>query len=250
MKEKIFIISIILLLYSCSKEGAAEQSVIKPQYTNFEYFVGQEDFASFDATDENYTLNLNNPNIISWEYTKNKGVIRIKALNSGEASIKVTNTNGNVIAVFHVLVRYFGSKDIWETDEISMDAKNNISIIAEDEEVKQSIEEELWEYVNSMKGTVYTFDDDTKKFTMDVKKLEQKHKGTYSCNGDSLNLNYEGITENYAFKIVAGVIYILKIDKTEKYRVLYPNAGISSVIVERVWYDKDRNSHPKFGLDS
>ena len=247
MKRIVFIISVLLLLCSCSNEEEVEQSVMEPEYDAFECIVGQKFFASCKAEGKDYAISLDHPDIISWEPTKNKGVIRIKALNIGKASIKITVGNDSVVAVIDVSVRYFDSKEIWETGEAPQDVKNKVVVTAEDSSVKQRIEKELWEGVNNMRGTTYAFDGDTKKFTMNVN--GQQHEGVYRCNGDSLVLNYEGMTENYAFKMVGGLtIYILTADRTEEFRGLYPNAGISSVIVERVWRDIYRESRPRFGL--
>ncbi len=246
MKKLAFIICSLLLICSCSDKQTDPQPK-EPSKTYFEPLVGEKFYASFDAEEDDYTLKIDNPEIISWEYTKHKGVIRIKALSSGNASISVTDANDNTIAIIGVWAHYFGSSNI---EEITMhpdpNVKSEVIVEAKDAEKKLLIENELWEYVKQRQRTLYTFDGETKEFTMDIAQSGAKYKGTYSCNIDSLILKYENITEKYGFQIAAGrVSYIIKADKTKEYQLLYPNAGVTSVKVNRVWYDWQASSRPR-----
>ncbi len=123
--------------------------------------------------------------------------------------------------------------------------KSEVIVEAKDAEKKLLIENELWEYVKQRQRTLYTFDGETKEFTMDIAQSGVKYKGTYSCNMDSLILKYDNTTERYGFQIAVGrVSYIIKADKTKEYQLLYPNAGITSVKVNRVWYNWEIASRP------
>ena len=246
MKELTFIICSLLFLCSCS-ENQTDPQPSEPSKTYFEPFVGEKFYASFDAEGDDYTLKIDNPEVISWEYTKHKGVIRIKALSSGDASISVIDVDGSAIAIFHVWAHYFGSSNI---EEITMrppdpNVKSEVIVEAKDAEKKLLIENELWEYVKQRQRTLYTFDGETKEFTMDIAQSGVKYKGAYSCNIDSLILKYDNTTERYGFQIAVGrASYIIKADKTKEYQLLYPDADITSVKVNRVWYDWEIASRP------
>lgn len=98
--------------------------------------------------------------------------------------------------------------------------------------------------------TKYTFDSDTKEFTMNNPRQEQMIEGTFDWSIDSLILKYNDVTEKYGFKIATGrICYVIQADKTEEYQLLYPDAGITSVKVKRIWYDWVRAELPKVNLN-
>lgn len=102
--------------------------------------------------------------------------------------------------------------------------------------------------VGNFSNTLYTFDAETKIFTINNPRTGEKYQGSYDWNIDSLTLKYNDMTEKYGFKIATGRHhYLLWADKTEEYRLRYPDAGITSVRVKKIWYDYDAVK-PDFGL--
>ena len=167
-------------------------------------------------------------------------VVSISTLDCGEASITATYTNNDTIAVIKVFVNYWEGKKIEEIGK-SETLSPEVLVESKDTETKQLIEKELWNYIDQRKGSLYSFDGDTKQFTIEITQLGEKHQGTYRWSIDSLTLSYNDTIEKYAFQMFPRRDYYkIQADKTEEYQSKYPKASITSVKISRIWYDSDK----------
>ena len=78
----------------------------------------------------------------------------------------------------------------------------------------------------------------TKKFTMKTTS-GISNEGIYEWDITSLTLMYDDKVERYGFKLAIGTEYeyIIQVDRTPKYQLKYPDAGITEVTVNRAWKD-------------
>lgn len=238
MKTVIFVMCSLLFFVGCTEKEEVMPEVIEPEIDFYNGFVGEKYFMFLDKDVHLYTVKNNNPEILSWEYSeKNNEVIDVNTLSSGYGTIDVLDAEGNIKFAIGIHSRYFGGDNI---EELSMHPTERCEIVVEAQhaDVKQAIESVLKENMDRINRTLYTFDAETKKFTMSIPKLEQKIQGTYEWSIDSLILRYNDVTERYSFRVAVGrVCYIIQDDKTKEYQLLYPDAGITLVRVKRIWYD-------------
>lgn len=237
MKRISFILCILLVLYSCSETEDVLPEVKEPPVTYYRGFIGEKFLSRIECKNANYTLRNDNPDIVSWEYTKDKAVVCVQTIKEGSGSISVVDADSTVIAVICVIGRYWGSKNI---EEIDMHPTLDFEVVVEAEDLvlRQLLENQLREDMRCMRRTLYTFDSETKEFTMDIVSSGQKYKGIYEWNIDSLALKYNNAVERYGFNVATGRdSYVLHTDKTKEYQQLYPDAGITLVRLQRLWYD-------------
>lgn len=122
---------------------------------------------------------------------------------------------------------------------IPPEGSSGVIVKAKDIETQKKIEDELQVEGKSFIGTIYTFNRETNKFTM--KTLSRiSHEGSYEWGITSLILRYDDRVERYGFNLATGMKYgyFIQADKTEKYQLKYPDAGITEVKVKHVWQDK------------
>lgn len=248
MKEIVFILCSLFLFSGCSNDDEIEPKVIKPEIIFYEGFVGEKQGIIFEANADQYIFKNNNPEILSWEYSeKQNKAIEIKSLSNGSGTIDVLNTGNDTLFIICIQSYYLSSSHM---EEVAMHPTERceVTVDAQNIEVKQLIESELWKQVDQKRRTLYTFDAQTWEFTMTPPNSEQKFQGTYEWNIDSLVLKYNDITERYGFKVAAGrICYLIFEDKTKEYQSLYPDAGIELVKIKRILYNYDMEI-PHFGL--
>ena len=235
-----YITCFVLILVSCSKvpsesdlkeEALADKILLRG-------LAGEVIYVPLDLDTRNCILKSENPEIVSCEFVEDCDLICVHMLGTGKTSISLLNVGGAEVAIIYVSVCYFSSSLI---EEIAMHPAIKPEVFARvtDPRIKQFIEDELWAEIARAKKTFYTFDGIAKKFTMDITQLEEKYQGTYEWTIDSLILKYGDVTERYGFKKADKDCYIIQADKTTEYQHRYPNGGIISVTLSRVWYDWD-----------
>lgn len=238
MKKQLSILCLLLLLCNCSEKEAIPE-IKKPILMSFVGFVGEKFYFTPEVVSNDFTLKTDDPENISWEYLNNKNTICITPLRKGLFTIGLMDSNADTVSLISIAARNFESENIEEVD-MHPTQRSEVIVVAKDGTIKQLIENELWEYVKQRKQSLYTFNDVTKEFTMKIPLLEQNYQGTYDWSIDSLILKYKDITEYLGFKIAEGRnCYIIEADRTHEYQILYPDAGITSVQVNRIWYDWD-----------
>lgn len=232
----------LVFLLSCSEKETieAEKEIKKPETTLYAVIVGQQLKLPLEKGTSDYTLKTDNQDILSFEYFPDKEMVSIKTLQCGKASIFVINEINDTIKIIKVWPQYLGSTEIEEWGK-SPTLSPEVLVESKDTQVKQLIEDELWNYINMRKGAKYIFENQTQIFKMDVPLLNEQYQGTYSWSADSLILNYNNITEKYGSTIIRGEdYYIIQADKTKEYQSVYPQAGITSVKIRRIWYDNGK----------
>lgn len=239
MKKIIFTTFCLFILSGCSK-NEVDQGFAEPDTISYNVLAGQHIFAPLKKGDSEYILKTDNPNIVAFEYLEDIEAVSISTLDCGKASITVTDANNDTIAIIKVSANYWGSKEIEEIGK-SETLKPEVLVESQNMETKLLIEKELWSYINQRKGTLYSFDKNTKEFTINITQLGERYQGTYCWSIDSLTLNYNNTTEKYAFHMIPGRDYYkIQTDKTKEYQSIYPKAGITSVKINRIWYDSGK----------
>ena len=215
-----FLLFVLLLAssYGCSEEQPYE--VEKESVSIWEGDT-RHVIIETDLTEHNYKLESENQEIAT--ATLDEMGVCIATYKSGSTMIRLIDTDNNkIVCEIYVYVIYFNSSEII-----------NLRIPPE-------IEIELREKEKPFIGATYTFNQETKKFTMKTDSGIFK-EGTYEWNITSLTLMYDDKTEKFGFKFATGMShgYILQSDKTSEYQQRYPDAGITEVKVNYVWKDNE-----------
>ena len=169
----------------------------------------------------------------------------ITTYKSGSTRIRLIDTDNNKIACeISVYVKYFNSPEIvnWGIPLKGNPDYPGVIIKAVDLRIPPEIEIELREKEKPFIGATYTFNQETKKFTMKTDSGIFR-EGTYEWNITFLTLMYDDKAEKFGFKFATGISlgygYILQSDKTAEYQQRYPDAGITEVKVNYVWKDNE-----------
>lgn len=195
-----------------------------------------------DLTHGNFTLKSDNQEIATAIIRDDKTSVCVIAHKSGATMIRLIDTDKDqMLCEISVSVKYFGSSRIidWGIPSEGYPGYPEVIVKAKDIEIQKKIEDELQVEGRSFIGTTYKFNSETNKFTM--KTLSGiDHEGSYEWDITSLTLRYDDRVERYGFKLATGMRYgyFIQADKTEKYQLKYPDAGITEVKVKHVWQDK------------
>lgn len=191
-----------------------------------------------DLTHCNYTLKSDNQEIATASPSDSKTGVYITAHKSGDTIIRLIDTDSNkILCEIYVYVKFFSSPEIIDWG-ILYEGHEGIVIKAKDIEIQKKIENELWEENKLLIGAIYTFKNKTKKFTMKTTS-GISNEGIYEWDITSLTLMYDDKVERYGFKLAIRTEYeyIIQVDRTKKYQLKYPDAGITEVTVNRAWKD-------------
>lgn len=229
----LLIASLFISSYGCSKEELYE-----PEKKSISIWEGETSHISIetDLTHYNCTLQSEDQEIAT--ATIDEIGICITTHKSGSTMIRLLD-NDKILCEIFVYVKYFSSPEITDWGiplKEGSPGYPGITIKATDLRVPPEIEKELREESEPFIGATYTFNQDTRKFT--IKTFSGiSYEGSYEWNLTSLTLIHNGKKEKYGFKFATGMShgYIIEADKTEKYKQRYPDAGITEVKVKRIW---------------
>ena len=229
----LFITSLLISSYGCSEEQPYE---VEKKSVSIWEGVTSHIIIETDLTEHNYKLESENQEIAT--ATLDVMGVCIATYKSGSTMIRLIDTDNNKI----VCEIYFNSSEIinWGIPLEGHPGSPGIIIKAIDLRIPPEIEIELREKEKPFIGATYTFNQETKKFTMKTDSGIFK-EGTYEWNITSLTLMYDDKTEKFGFKFATGMShgYILQSDKTSEYQQRYPDAGITEVKVNYVWKDNE-----------
>ena len=79
--------------------------------------------------------------------------------------------------------------------------KPEVRVEAQDTQTKQNIEKELMQELKNRNGTRYTFDNQTRLFTMTFPDGRKGYEGTYKCRVDSLIMQTQSIIKKYGYEV-------------------------------------------------
>ena len=235
MRIYIFLFITLLLIssYGCSEEQPYE---VEKKSVSIWEGVTSHIIIETDLTEHNYKLESENQEIAT--ATLDVMGVCIATYKSGSTMIRLIDTDNNKI----VCEIYFNSSEIinWGIPFEGHPGSPGIIIKAIDLKIPPEIEIELREKEKPFIGATYTFNQETKKFTMKTDSGIFK-EGTYEWDITSLTLMYDDKTEKFGFKFATGMShgYILQSDKTSEYQQRYPDAGITEVKVNYVWKDNE-----------
>ena len=236
----LFITSLLISSYGCSEEQPYE---VEKKSVSIWEGVTSHIIIETDLTEHNYKLESENQEIAT--ATLDVMGVCIATYKSGSTMIRLIDTDNNkIVCEIYVYVIYFNSSEIinWGIPLEGHPGSPGIIIKAIDLRIPPEIEIELREKEKPFIGATYTFNQETKKFTMKTDSGIFK-EGTYEWNITSLTLMYDDKTEKFGFKFATGISlgygYILQSDKTAEYQQRYPDAGITEVKVNYVWKDNE-----------
>lgn len=237
-REFLLIAFVLIGLYGCSSEQPHE-----PVKQEVYVWLGETKHASLktELLQDNYVLKLEDQKIATVILDDDKMGINITALKRGRTIIRFVDTdNDKILYEITLVVKYLNSRGIinWGIPKGSYLDYPGTIIETKDVETQRKIEKELREEASPFINAIYTFNSDTGKFTI---KTDSGifYEGSYDWNISSLTLMYAGKVERYSFNFAIGMPcgYIIQADKTEKYQQLYPDADITEVKVNHIWYD-------------
>lgn len=237
MKPTIFLLTISLLAFLCC---CSDEQPYVPENKSISIWEGEASHISIETelTHCDYTLLSEDPQIATAIFDEMG--INIITYKSGKTMIRLMD-NDKILCKIHVYVKYFNSPEIVDWGIPLKDYPNCPGVIIKAAELKilPQIEKELREESEPFIGATYTFDRDTRIFTM--KNIsEVYYEGTYQWDLTSLTLTCNGKTTKYGFGFARGITrdgYVIQADKTQEYQQRYPDAGITEVKVNHIWKD-------------
>lgn len=240
MKIANFLLITLLFIFSY---GCSDEQPYEPEKQDFSVWAGEKFHFNIetDIAHGNYALTSANQEIATATLDDNQTGINVITYKRGKTIIQLIDTDNNkIVCEISISVKYFSSPEIidWGIPPESSSDYPGIIIKATDLRIPPKIEEELREEVKLFIGTTYTFNQKTMRFTM---KTDSgiSYEGTYEWSLTSLTLMCNNKIEKYGFKFATGIMhgYIIQADKTQKYQLQYPDAGITEVKVNHVWQD-------------
>lgn len=158
----------LTLLSGCSDK----EEILPPEpeegtdiVSEYKAYVGHPFNASLGEQTNGYTIKNNDPEKLKTEYfgIEHFGVVCIFPLCEGESSIHVLDKNNKLVKIIKIQTTMWGSKDV---------------------------------EVENRNGTRYTFDNQTRLFTMTFPDGRKGYEGTYKCRVDSLIMQTQSIIKN------------------------------------------------------
>lgn len=132
----------------------------------------------------------------------------------------------------------WGSKDVEVENGAHPYVKPEVRVEAQDTQTKQNIEKELMQELKNRNGTRYTFDNQTRLFTMTFPDGRKGYEGTYKCRVDSLIMQTQSIIKKYGYEVsYKNKFLIIREDRTEEFCQRYPDSGVTSVTTQEIWRD-------------
>lgn len=238
---KFLLITILFISYGCSEEQSYET-----ESKTVSIWMGESEHINIETNlaHYNYTLELENQNIATAIIDDNIKGITIITHNKGKTKIWLLDTDNNKrLCEITIYSNYFSSPEIidcgFPVDEVS--DIPGVIIKASNAEVQKIIKSELLKECKTLIGTTFSFNMNTLRFTMKTY-AGNFAEGTYEWTLNSLTLKYNNKVDIFDFKFAEKGArkyghYIIQADKTEKYQLQYPAAGIKEVKVCHYWQD-------------
>lgn len=200
----------LTLLSGCSDK----EEILPPEpeegtdiVSEYKAYVGHPFNASLGEQTNGYTIKNNDPEKLKTEYfgIEHFGVVCIFPLCEGESSIHVLDKNNKLVKIIKIQTTMWGSKDV---------------------------------EVENRNGTRYTFDNQTRLFTMTFPDGRKGYEGTYKCRVDSLIMQTQSIIKKYGYEVsYKNKFLIIREDRTEEFCQRYPDSGVTSVTTQEIWRD-------------
>lgn len=185
-------------------------------------------------------VRLIDPEKLKTEYfgIEHFGVVCIFPLCEGESSIHVLDKNNKLVKIIKIQTTMWGSKDVEVENGAHPYVKPEVRVEAQDTQTKQNIEKELMQELKNRNGTRYTFDNQTRLFTMTFPDGRKGYEGTYKCRVDSLIMQTQSIIKKYGYEVsYKNKFLIIREDRTEEFCQRYPDSGVTSVTTQEIWRD-------------
>lgn len=239
---------LLLIICLClSSSACSEEQADEPEKKEVSVWAGETKHVSIetDLTHYNYTLKSENEEIATAIMNNNtQASIYVITHKKGKTMIRLIDIDNNkILCEITVYANYFGSPEIIDCGipQEGYPGYPGIFVKAKDVETLKNIENELWTEGLTLIGVIYSFNRDTQKFTMKTD-AGIFYEGTYEWDITSLTLIHNNKIEKYGFQFAIGMMnrYLIQVDKTEEYQQRYPDAGITEVKVNRIWYDSGK----------
>lgn len=231
MKIKIPFFALLLILVSCNEnDGKDKKDVIKVETETIHVWPGNTDNFSI-ISDGTFSVTSLDP-AIAQAKVENKTLI-VTATGIGETSLILREEDHNdlQIPVFTVL------KGLYTEEHEFEGYAPKISVTADSKEVGEGIIRELTTEMSAFDNVHYGFEADGGFFLGLQSDLNNPYWGTFSWDGKTLVLNYDKKSDTYHFKGINNgprpYMFSAILNLTDKYKEIYPNAGIKNVSVER-----------------
>lgn len=221
-----FLIIFLLLSFVSCEDDNSEKLHLEQE--NVTVWIGQE--ASIKIISEVKSLSIeSDDNTIATAIIKDNTIV-IKANKSGKTILHLKDDlNKYATADIQVYVQTLSGG--WKETETSQ-YKYEVTTAADNKEIANKLEQDLWESSVKLLRIIYIFNSKTQELEVIMPDGVRKN-GTFLFDNEKLILNYNNNTEIYQVAFLyLGYIQLTQ-DLTELYKVRYPNAGISKVIVKR-----------------
>ena len=234
MKIKILLLILLPMLVGCNDNEKENKNMIKVEADAIHLWPGSTKTVSI-ISDGSFSVKSSDPTVA--QATVDDKTLIVTATGVGRTSLLLKGNNHEdlQIKVSTILLGLYTEEHIFE------EYAPKISVTADSKEIAESIIRELTTEMSEFDNAHYSFEADG-RFSLGFQKkgpndINNPYWGTFSWDGKILVLNYGGKSEKYSFKGIYNgsrpYIFSATLNLTDKYKVLYPNAGIKDVSVER-----------------
>lgn len=229
MKMKLLILASYIFASSCSNEDKQTTTIPIQLSSNIVHLLAGEErivtiLSNIDSYGiGNYTIQSANPKIAAGTWKSSKEILII-SYSVGKSSIYVNDIRNpeNTVEI-KVICDYLSG------NYIENGAATTYLVQSNDISISETIENELKEIAKKRSGIRYYFDKETKIVEIDYSLSSYGNRreiGTYDWGKDYLNFEFEGNISEHGFAVVNNYA-IFDIDFLEKYKLKYPDAGVT-----------------------
>lgn len=222
---------LLLVLISCNaNDGKEEKDVIKIDAETIHVWPGNTRTLSI-VSDGTFTVTSLDP-AVAQAKVENKTII-VTATGIGQTSLLLKDGSHEdlEIPVFAVI------NGLYTEEHNFKEYAPKFNVVADDKAVVTEITKDLSQDASNFNNARYGFEWDGRFWVALQSDLHTPLEGTFSWNGETLVLNYDGRSETYSFQGINNgprpYMFEITLDLTDNYKELYPDAGIENVSTVR-----------------
>ncbi|MEG2613553.1 MAG: hypothetical protein RR996_00775 [Alistipes sp.] len=243
MKIKMPLFIFLLMLISCNdNDGKDDKDVIQVEAKALRAWPGTTSTLSI-ISDGIFSVTSLDPAVAQAKVEDKTLIVTATGIGSTSLLLRGENYEDLQIKVSTMLMGLYTEEHEFEK------YAPKISVRADEKTVAEGIIRELTSEMAKFNNCHYGFGADERlSLRLQGSNLNNPYWGTFSWDGKTLVLNYDNKSDTYFFKGVNNgprpYMFSATLNLTDKYKEIYPNAGIENVSVERFI-----SAIPPFGIE-
>ena len=231
------------MLSGCSDK--AEETILPPKQDEetelvekHNVYIGHPFNVYLPKETDGYKVDNHHPEKLRHEHPDSPCIARFTALCEGESSAHILDKKNKLLKIVEVQATMWGSEEVEVDNSGHPYLQSEVQVEAQDTQTKQNIEKELTQELKNRNGTRYTFDNQSRLFTITSLDGTKGYEGTYQCSADSLIMQTESIKKRYGYEVSLDKFLVVQEDRTQEFCRRYPEAGVTSVVTREIWRDQ------------